>query len=114
MEQEKNHSYEANKVPDKVLAVLYDAAVEEDRLRNLGVHPDRIARLAHIPMYKALTRLAIQKVNIDTAFPPETIETAVEADIEVPDEIFAAAERLMETTGWSYDDAIREAKRRAK
>lgn len=113
MEQSKNAS-RLDKMPDEVLAVLYEAARLEDKKRADGVHPDRIGRLVHIPMNKALVRLSLQHIDTQLAFPPQKSESAQQPSEEVPDEIFEAAERLMETTGWSYDDAIREAKRRAK
>lgn len=76
-------------LPPEVFSVVYDAATEEDALRTKGVRPERISRLAHIPMNQALVRLALKGIDTSLAFPP-----VPEAEPEAAQNDFSAREQI--------------------
>lgn len=99
-------------MPGEVFEVLKDAAREEDRLRQSGTSPDRIARRVHLPMNIQLAKLAAKHVDISLAFPPDRPEATREADDDLSDTQERAIDHIMDTQGLSYDAAAAIARNR--
>ena len=60
--------------PKEVLAVLHEAAQAEDRFRQLDDTPDRMQKRFdrfYWQLDHELAKLALKKIDISAAFPPE-------------------------------------------
>lgn len=102
-----------NKMPDEVFSVLYDAATAEDRLRDLGYHPKRIATIIHKPLNRMLIDLRLQKIDTRLAFPPEDQSvTGVNEEIELTPAEDRLVNQIMDTEGLGYIDAVKKARAR--
>lgn len=93
-------------MPNQVFSVIYDAAHEENRLRDKGYTQKRIGHLVGIQLSKKLIDLQLNdKVDTHLAFPPERADEAAQ-EPEMTEEQEIQIERLMNTTGISYDEAL--------
>lgn len=91
-------------IPPVVLAVLQSAAAEEDFLRAKGATEERIK--SKVGLGRKLALLAARGIDISIALPPEeTQENTVESEITELEE--KRVERLMDTTGVGYNEALK-------
>ena len=104
---------EARKLPDEVFSAVYDAAHEENHLRDRGYTQKRIGSLVGKKLSRELINLQLKGIDTRHAFPPEeSSETPPEKEMTDEEEI--KVERLMDTTGMGYDEALQRIRARSK
>lgn len=104
----KEQRSEPSRIPNEAMAIVHQAALDEDHMRRLGARPERIKSEVHKAMSRQLAMLAARGVDVRAVLPPEKTDLKPSQELTAEEE--AEVDRLDNMGIFNIAEAIQRAK----